>query len=187
MRWDIESIRVWWSLLLVAVTFGGKKGIIYPIPLSWSVVLHNTFELWNQPGPWEKGTWITHISPFFVIYWNSYTRILDRYSPSYVSMTLQVIERIWYDISWNLTRTISSMKVSTSRDITYKLCMYEHAPSFNRRPVSRAATVIAAYWAPCLDILVLLMIHTQVKDLYWSKHPTSLISSRWSMPGYPSS
>jgi len=178
---------VWWSILKVAVTFSGIKGFLYPILLSRSVVFHYTFDPWNQPGPWEKETLITQIPPLFVICSNSYTRILDRCSPLYASMTLQVIDGIWYDISRNPTRTISSMKVSTTRDITHKVCMYDFATSFNRTPVSQAAIVIAFYWAPCLYILVLLMIHAPVKDHNWSKHPTSLISSRWSMPGHPGS
>ena len=160
------------------------KGFLYPILLSRSVVFHYTFDPWNQPGPWEKSTLITNFPPFFVICSNSYTRILDRCSPSYASMTLQVIERIWYAISCNQTRTVSSMKISMTRDNTHKLCVYDLATWFIRRPVSQAATVIASYWAPCLYILVLLMIHAPVKDCYWSKHPTSLISSRWSMPGH---
>jgi len=163
------------------------KGFLYPILLSRSVVFHYTFDPWNQPVPWGKDTLITHIPPSFVICSNSYTRILDRCSPSYVSMTLQVIEGIWYDISRNPTRTISSMKVGTTGDNTHKLCMYDLATSFNRRPVNRSATVIASYWAPSLYILVLLMIHAPVKDRYWRKHPTSLISSRLSMPGHPAS
>ena len=88
------------------------------------------------------------------------------------------IEGIWYDISRNPTRTISSMKVSTTRNITHKLHVYDRGTKFNRRPVSRAARVLASYWAPCLNIIVLLRIHTPVKDHYWSNHP---ISSRWSL------
>jgi len=169
------------------VTLGRMQSFLYRIVWSRSVVFHYTFDPWNQPGPWEKETLITHILPFFVICSNSYTRILDRCSPSYASMTLQVIEGIWYDITWNPTRIISRMKVSMTRDITHKLWIYDLATSFNGRPVSRAATVIASYWAPCLYILVLIMIHAPVKDRYWSKHPTSLISSGWSMPGHPAS
>jgi len=170
-RWDIESIGVWLRILQVAVTFGGMKGFSYPILLSWSVVFHSTFDPWNQPGPWEKETSITHIPSFFVLCSNSYTRILDRCSPSYESMTLQVIQGIWYDISRNPTRTISSMKVTTTRDITHNMCMYDLATSFNRRPVSPAAIVIAFHCAPCLYILVLLMIHALyilVYDKNWS-------------------
>jgi len=154
------------SILQVAVNFGGMKGCIYPILLSWSVVFHYTFDPWNQPRPWEKETLITHILPFFVICSNSYTRILDRCSPSYAWMTLQVKDGIWYDISRKSTRTISSMKVSTTRDITHKLWVYDLATSFNWRPVSWAATVIDSYRAPCLYILLPLMIHTPVKDHY---------------------
>ena len=39
-------------------------------------------------------------------------------------------------------KNISSMKVSTTRDITQKLCVYHLATSLNRRPVSQAATVM---------------------------------------------
>jgi len=163
------------------------KGFLFPILLSRSVVFHFTPDPWNQPRPWEKETLITRIPPLFFMCSNSYTSILHRCSPSYVSMTLLVKQGIWYDISRNPTRTISSMKVSMTRDITHMLCVYDHATWFNRRSVSRAATVIASYWAPCLYILVLLMIHTPVKDRDWRKHPISLISCRWSMPGHPAS
>jgi len=69
------------------------------------VVFHYTFDLWNIPGPWEKEISIIHIPPFIVICPNSYTTIWDRCSPSYASMTLQVIEGIWYDIPRNPTCT----------------------------------------------------------------------------------
>jgi hypothetical protein len=186
-RWDIESIGVWLGILLVTVIFGGMKGFLYPIPSSRSVVFHYTIDPWNHPRHWEKETLITHIQPFFVICWNSSTRILERCSPLYVSMTLQVIEGLWYDLSRNPTRTVSSIKGSTRTEITHKLFVYDVATSFNRWPVSRAATVIASYWAPCLYILVVIMIHTPVMDHYWSQHPTSLISSQWSMPRHPAS
>jgi hypothetical protein len=166
MRWDIQPIRGWLSILQVAVTFGRMKGFLYPILLLWSVVFHYTFDPWNQPRPWEKETLITHIPAFIDICSNPYSRILDRCSPSYVLMTLQVIEGIWYDICRHLTRTISCMKVSTTRDITYKLCVYDLATSFNWWPVSRAATVIAFYCAPWVYMLVLLMTHAPVKDRY---------------------
>jgi len=187
VRWDIESIGVWLSILQVPVTFGGMKGFLYPILLSQSVLFHYTFDPCNQPGPWEKETLITHIPPFFVICSNSYTRILNRCSPLYASMTLQVIDGIWFDISRNPTRTLSSMKLSMTRDITHKLCVYDLATSFNRRPVSWAATAIASYWAPCLYILVLLMIHAPVKGHHWRKHLTSLLCSRWSMSRHQAS
>jgi len=176
-RSDIESIRVWLSILQVAVTFGGMKGSLYPILFSWSEVFHSTCDPWNQLS-WEKEISITHMPPIFVICSNSHTRILDRCSPSYASMTLQVIEGIWYDISWNPTQTISSMKVSITSNISHMLCVYDLATSFNRRPVSWAATVLASYWALCLNIIILHSIHPPVKDRYWSNHP---ISSRWSL------
>jgi len=90
---------------------------------------------------WEKETLITHIPPFFVICSNSYTRILDRCLPSSATMTLKVIEGIWYDIS-RTNKNISSMKVSTTRDITLMLWVYDLTTSFNRRSVSWAATVM---------------------------------------------
>jgi len=184
---DVEYIRVMLSTSHVAVTFGGIKSFIYPILLSRSVVFHYIFDPWHQPGPWEKETLITQSLPCFVICSNSYTRIWHTCSPLYASMTFQVTERVWYNISRNPTTTTCSVKVSTTRDFTHKLCMYNPPTSFNRRPVSLAAIVIASHWAPCLYILVLLIIHAPVKDCYWSKHRTSLISSRWSLPGYPAS
>ena len=42
----------------------------------------------------------------------------------------------------NEIRAISTMKVSKTRVITETLCVYDLATSFNRRPVSRAATVM---------------------------------------------
>jgi len=45
-------------------------------------------------------------------------------------------------ISPEPNKNISSMKVSMTRDITQKLCVYNLATSFNRRPVSLAATVM---------------------------------------------
>jgi len=48
-----------------------------------------------------------------------------------------------YDmISPEPNKNISSMNVSTTRDISQELDVYYDATSFNRRPVSRAATVM---------------------------------------------
>jgi len=123
------------------------KGFLHPILLSQTVVFHYTFAPWTQPLALRKESIITHILPFFVICLNSYTRLGDRWSPSYASMTLRVIDWIRFEISRNPTRTISSIKVSTARDITHMLCVYTLATSFNRWPVSRAATVIGPNWA----------------------------------------
>jgi len=91
------------------------------------------------------------------------------------SMTLMVIEGISYDITSNPTWTISSFVVSpTSRDITYKLCMYYIATWFNKMAVSWAAIVIEFDWAPCRNIIVNLTIHTPVKDYHYRKHPASV-------------
>jgi hypothetical protein len=178
-RWDIEYIRVWSSILQKAVTFGESKGFTYPIVLSRAVVFHFTFNRWKQPRPWENETLIRNILPFSVISSNSDPRTCDRCSPSYAFMTVQVIGVIWYAIPRNSTTTISSMKCSITRYSTHKLYVYDLARSFNRRPVRRAVTVIASYWASCLYRLVLLMIHASVKDCYWSKDPTTVISSCW--------
>jgi len=149
------------------------KAFMDPNLLSWTVVFHHTFDPWNQPC-WEKETLIRLILPIFVLCSNSYTRILDRCSSSYASMTSKFIEGITYDISRNPTRTIRSNKVSPTRDITHKLCVYDLATWFNRKPVSLAAIVIASYCAPFLNIIVLLRIHTAVKVHYWSINSTSL-------------
>jgi len=170
-------------MLEVAVTFGGMKGFVYTILLSQSVVFHSTFDPWNQPS-WAKVTLITHILPFLIICSNSYTRKLDRCLSLYASMTLQIIEGTWYDISRNQTSTISSGKVSKSRNITHKLCVYDLATSLNRRPLSWAATVLASYWTHCLSIIVLLSILSPVKDRSWSKHS---ISAWWSLRGHTAS
>jgi len=143
-RSDTESIGVWLSIVQAAVTISGMKGVIYPILLSRFVVFLSTFDPPNQPG-WEHETWITHIPPFFVICLNSYSIALDGGSPSYASVTLQVIQGIWYIISRNPKRTIPSMKVSMTRNITHMLRVKDLATSFNRRPVSQAATVFASY------------------------------------------
>jgi len=81
-------------------------------------------------------------------------------------MTVQVIDGTQCDISWNPTRMIFSINVSTTRNIPHMLCEYDLATAFNRRPVRRAATVYASYSAPCLNIIVLLRIHGAVKDGY---------------------
>jgi len=89
-------------------------------------------------------------------------------------MTLQVIDVIWYYICGNPTRAISSMKVSTTQNITHQLYVHDLSISFNMMAVSCAATVLASYWAPGPNIIILLRIHTPVKDRYWSNYPTSL-------------
>ena len=115
-----------------------------------------------------------HILPFFVMSSNSYTTMLDSCSSLFNSMTLQVIDGILYDISRNPKRTISSIKVSMTSNVTQKLCLYNLATLLNRRPVSRGTTVLASYWARCLNIIVPLRIHAPVDDHYWSNHPTNL-------------
>jgi len=145
---------------------------LYPIQLSLSVVFHSTCDPWNQPG-WETQDLITCIPHFIVICSNSCTKVLDLCSPSYASMTFHVIEVIWYDICKNPRRTLSSMKVSMTRNITHKLCVYNLATSFDRRPLSHAATMLAFCCAPCLNIIVLLRIHAPVKGCYWHYHSTS--------------
>jgi len=140
-RCDVQLIGVWLSILKVVVTFGRIKGFLYPILSSWSVVFHYIFDPMNQPG-WEKYSWITHIPLFIVIFLNLYSRILHRCSHSYASMTLKIIDGIWYDISGNPTWTISSVKDRMTRDLTHTLCMYDLATSFDRGPVSRVATVM---------------------------------------------
>jgi len=132
-----------------------------------------TFDPWNQPH-WENETTITYIPSFFVKCLISYCRILDGSAHLYASMTSQVIEGVWYNISGIPTWTIHSVTVSMTRDITHTLCTYDCATSFNRRPVSGAAPLIASHWAPCLNIAVLLRVHTPVKNCCWSNHPTRL-------------
>jgi len=120
-RCDIGWIWAWVSILQLAVTFSGMKGFLYRIPSSQTVVFHYTFDPSNQSG-WEKATSITHIPPFIVTC--SYTRILDRCSPSYASMTWKVIVGIWQNILRNTKKTICSSEVNTPRNITQTLCMY---------------------------------------------------------------
>jgi len=115
-------------------------------------VLHHLWSM-KPTWAWENETLIRHIPPVFVICSNSDTRILDRCSPSYPGMSAKVIDMIWDDISRNRTRTMSGKKFSMRRDIIQKLCMYDLATSFNKRPVSPAATSDAFYWAFCLTIL----------------------------------
>jgi hypothetical protein len=103
--------------LQVAITFGRMKGFFYPILLARSVVFHSTFDPWNHP-IWEKENVITHVPSSFVLCSNHCTEILDRCSPSYASMTVQVMEVICYDISWNPTRTITAGSMLQSRIIT---------------------------------------------------------------------
>jgi len=77
-------------------------------------------------------------------------------------MTSIVIEGTWHNVSRNQTRTISSMKVSMTADITHKLCVYNLATSFNWWPMSQAATVI-------------LPIELRVKTLLLSSGSTLLL------------
>jgi len=160
-------------MLQVAVTFGGMIGCLYPILLSWTVVFHYTFDLWNQPGPWEKETFITHIPPFFVICSNSYTRILGKCSSSCAPMTLTVIEGIWYDIS------------RTQQDLypVWRLAwlgiLHISCVCTTLQPHSIGGLwVEQRQWCFLLSSLskhnVLVTIHAPVKDRYWSNHPTSL-------------
>ena len=145
--------------------FGGIQSFLHPILLSWSVVFHYTFDPWNQTG-WEKESSMTCIPPFYVICLTSSAWILARCTTLYTSITLMVIQGIWYHISRNKTRTISSIKVSTTRDITEKLCVYHLAPSFNWRTVGHSAKLIASYSAPRLNITILLRIYTPVTHHY---------------------
>jgi len=122
---------------------------------------------------WEKETLITYILPFFVICLNSYTRILDRCSPSCASMTLTVTDGIWDDISrtqqelypvWRLARL----------GILHKSCACT-----TLQPHSiEGLWVELQQWCFLLRSLfkhiVLLRIQAPVKDHYWSNHPTSL-------------
>jgi len=149
------------TILQVAVAVGWVKGFLYPKVFQPTVVLHYTFDPWCQPG-WEKETLIINIPHLFGICLNLYPRILVSWSHWYASRTSKVIGGLWYNISRNPTRTMSSRNVSMTRDITYKFCMYDHVSSFQRRPVSRAATVSASYWPPCLNIVVVVRIHTPV-------------------------
>jgi hypothetical protein len=79
---------------------------------------------------------ITQITDCIVTCASHYCGIVETYSPVYASMTLKIEEEIQYNISRNPTRTISSVKVCTARDITHKLYGYESATSLNRRPQS---------------------------------------------------
>jgi len=102
---------------------------------------------------------LDHTCPTFLFTCsNSYTGILDSCSLSYACMPLQFIDGMWYDISRKPTRTITSMKVCTTRNITHKFCVCDCATLINRRPVSRAAAVLAFYRAPCPNIIRLLKI-----------------------------
>jgi len=161
-------------MFLVAVTFGGRKGFLYPILLSWTVVFHYTFDPWNQPGSWEKGILITHIPPFFVICSNSYTRILDRCSHSCASVTIRVVEGIWYDISWTQQELYPLWRLA-QLGILHKCCA---CTTFQPHSIG-GLWVEQQQWCFLLSSLsrhvILLRIHGPVKDRYWSNHPTSLL------------
>lgn len=58
----------------------------------------------------------------------------------------------------------SSFNIRTTWDIIHKLCMYDLATQFNRRPVSLAAPVMVSNCAPCLTCIVVLNFMFQVKD-----------------------
>jgi len=173
MWYNVNSIEVWINRLLVALTLGWIKGFLYVILLPQSVLFCSIFDLSTQPS-WLKETMNTHIMPFFVISSNSYTRILDSYWPSYASMTVHIIDGISYDTSKTLTRTLSCIKVSLIMNIIHMLPLYNLVTLFIRWPVSRTATVLAFYWVPCLNLSILLSIHTAVMDCYWLFLSTSI-------------
>jgi len=160
-------------MLQVAVTFGGRKGFLYPILLSQTVVFHYTFDPWNQPGPWEKETFVTHILPFFIICSNSYTGILDRCSPSRTSMTLTVVEGIWYDI-FRTEQELYAVWRLARQGILQKRCACT-----TLQPLSIGGLWDERQqWCFLLSSLckhvVLLRIHPPVKDCYWSNHSSSI-------------
>jgi hypothetical protein len=135
-------------------------------------VFHSTIDPWNQTG-WDESTFITHILPFFIIYSKSYTRILDWRSPWYAYMTVKVLDGVWYNTSRNPIRTLFSTKVSTTRDITHKLCIHDLPTPSSQRAVIQAAIVIAFYWDLCPCSTALLRIHATVQGCDWSNHGTS--------------
>ena len=79
---------------------------------------------------------------------------------------VKIMEYLRYDVCSNQTRNISIMKVTMTRDSTHKLDVDNLATTLNRRPVSRAVTVIASYKAPCLYSIGHPRIHASVKDCY---------------------
>jgi len=147
--------------------------ISYPTQLSWIVVFHYTIDPWDQPS-WQKKWFITQIPLVCVTWLISCSGILDKWSPSYASMTLLVIEGIWYDISRNLTRTIYGMKVTTTRDSTQKLCVYDLATTINWRPVSREATLMLP-----IELLVLTALFSSGSTLQ-----SRIVTEATVLPGY---
>lgn len=79
--------------------------------------------LFIKPG-WEIETVITTNLLFCVTFFYCYTIILDRSSPSYRSMAVEVIHRIRCDICRNLIWTISRFQERTNRHNTHKLWIY---------------------------------------------------------------
>jgi len=121
----------------------GLLQISHSVVTIYSVSQH----LWSIKRTWLRKRNLNHTHSAFLYFMLEF--VLDRWSPSYASMTLSVIEGIWYDISRNPTWSISSMKVSMTRDITHKLHVNNHATTFNRQLVSQAATVML-----CVALLV---------------------------------
>lgn len=90
-----------------------NEGLWIPlyVVMSYTVSLH----LWFINPSWEKETFITWNLPLFFLYLNQYTKCFDRLSLLYSSITVYVINTIWYIISRNPIRNTSSLKVCITR------------------------------------------------------------------------
>jgi hypothetical protein len=134
-------MRRWLRVFQVGLAFSRMKALLNSILFLWSVVFHNTFDPWNKTD-WKTATLIKHMLSFFIICLNSYTRILDRLSLSYVFIPIMIISGIEYDMSRSTARTISSLKISTNGNITLQMFVYERATIL---PAQQYWTIIA--WA----------------------------------------
>jgi len=140
-RWEIW-FRIHWRMVeYVADSRDLRRNegcfMFHSVVSIWGVLLHHV----SMPDS-DKGIFIAHILLFFIICLNYYTTILDWCLPWYASMSLMVIEEIVYVFSWNTTRTISGMKISTARDTTNTFRVCDLANSVNRRPASHTAPVL---------------------------------------------
>jgi len=145
--------------------------ISHSIVINCGVSLHLNFMKPTQA--WENETLITHILPFFAICSNSYTRMLDRWSTSCASMTLTVIQGIWYLFS-RTQQELHPVWRLPWLGILYKRCA---CTTFEPHPI-RGLWAKQQQWCFLLRSVsthcVVRRIHAPVNDRYRSNHPTSL-------------
>lgn len=129
----------------------------------------------HQPTHDRGNDTLTTQSPFFsVICSNSCTRIVHRCPPSYASMTLKVIDGIWYNISRTQQELYPEWRL-VQLGISHITCTCTTMQSHS----IDGLWVLQTEWCFLLSFLcrqVLLgRIHYMVKVHFWSNHLTNLL------------